>query len=917
MKKLVLLFSMFLGGQAVYSQCTTGGSLGTMPNPTGGFQTIAVTAGVSAYRTVNLTSGCTYVFSYCQGGGSYSGDPILTLANTTPTVMAWNDDFCGLGSEVTWTCTATGTYRLYFSGFPGCSNAPTATLAYRNTTSPANDVCAGAIAIANPSTTTGNTASACLTPETTTCQAYSSNGMWYSVVGDGQQYTASLCGSSYDTWVSVYSGTCGAMTCIVQNDDFCGLQSQVSWCTTVGTTYYILVNGFSTASGTWTMALSKSNVNATSSVSTICAGGSATLTGSGGTTYTWNPGALTGASVTVSPASTTTYTMSTTVGSCTITKTVTITVNPLPTVTANSSAAAVCTGSTVTLTGGGATSYAWTGGATNGVPFTPTATTTYTVTGTDGNGCTNTATTTVTVNALPTVTANSSAAAVCTGNTVTLTGGGATSYAWTGGATDGVPFTPTITDTYTVTGTDGNGCTNTATTTVTVNALPTVTGNSSAAAVCAGNTVTLTGGGATSYTWTGGATDAVPFTPTITDTYTVTGTDGNGCSNTATVTVTVNALPTVTASAAMGAICEGSSDTLMAGGASTYSWSSGGTDTTEVVMPSSTSTYTVTGTDVNGCVNTATITVNVNANPVVALGADSTQCGGSVTLDAMNAGATYMWNDSTTAQTLTASMTGTYYVTVTDSNGCWGSDTAMVTINTVPTVNLGADSTQCGGTITLDAMNAGSTYMWSDSTTAQTLVVSATGAYYVDVTDTNGCMASDSVMITINTLPTVTASAAASTVCLDDADVALTGSPAGGTWSGPGVTGSNFDPSSGTGAQTLTYSYTDSNGCSGSANTTVTVNACVGITEPAFANGVNVYPNPNSGSFTLSVANNVGDMNIEITDATGRLVYTSMESNVQAGFTKQISMEGMANGIYMMRLTTGGEQQIIKISVQN
>lgn len=231
--------------------------------------------------------------------------------------------------------------------------------------------------------------------------------------------------------------------------------------------------------------------------------------------------------------------------SCLDNNTKTVTVNPLPTVTANASAASVCAGSQVTLTGGGATSYTWNNGVTNGVAFTPTATTTYTVTGTDVNNCQNTAQVTVTVNPLPTVTANASVTTVCAGGQVTLTGGGATSYTWDNGVTNGVAFTPTATTTYTVTGTSGS-CTDVDQITITVNPLPTVTANASVSSICNGDPVTLTGGGASSYTWDNGVTDGVAFNPTVTTTYTVTGTDANNCQNTAQVTVTVTTVDATT-----------------------------------------------------------------------------------------------------------------------------------------------------------------------------------------------------------------------------------------------------------------------------------------------------------------------------------------------------------------------------------
>lgn len=195
-------------------------------------------------------------------------------------------------------------------------------------------------------------------------------------------------------------------------------------------------------------------------------------------------------------------------------------------------------------------------------PFSVTVgSSTYTSTGvytdhlTNARGCDSTVTTNLTVNALPTVGANVTASVVCAGDQVTFNGSGATTYVWTGGVTDNVPFTPTMNNTYTVTGTDANGCTGTANVSVNVNALPTVTASSSASAVCDGDSVTVDGGGADTYVWSGGVSDGVLFIPSVTDTYTVTGTDVNGCTNTATVMVTVNANPVVTLSLPLDTAC--------------------------------------------------------------------------------------------------------------------------------------------------------------------------------------------------------------------------------------------------------------------------------------------------------------------------------------------------------------------------
>lgn len=388
----------------------------------------------------------------------------------------------------------------------------------------------------------------------------------------------------------------------------------------------------------------------------------------GGTPLVWN-GNTTHTYTTAANHTPKLYTLGGFWSSCLDSATKTVTVNPLPTVTANASSMSVCTGSQVTLTGGGATSYTWDNGVTNGVAFTPTATTTYTVTGTNANNCQNTAQVTVTVNPLPTVTANATATTICAGGQVTLTGGGATSYTWDNGVTNGVAFTPTATTTYTVTGTDANSCQNSAQVTVTVASGITVTANATATTICVGDQVTLTGSGATSYTWDNGVTNGVAFTPTATTTYSVTGTSGS-CTDNDQITITVNPLPTVTANASASSICNGDPVTLTGSGATSYTWDNGVTDGV-AFTPTATTTYMVTGTDANNCQNTATTTVTVTT-------VDVTTTTTGTTITANNSNATYQWVDcdnsnqpisGATSQNFTPTVTGNYAVVVTE-NGC-------------------------------------------------------------------------------------------------------------------------------------------------------------------------------------------------------------------------------------------------------
>ncbi len=220
-----------------------------------------------------------------------------------------------------------------------------------------------------------------------------------------------------------------------------------------------------------------------------------------------------------------------------------ITINPLPAIDAGLPQA-VCAGTNVTLTASGGTSYTWDNGVTNNTSFTPSATNSYTATGTDINGCQNTDIVTVTVNPLPVVNAGQDQT-LCIGasTTLTATGGTGNTYSWNNGINDGVSFTPNTTQTYTVTAVDGNNCQNTDQVTVTVNPLPTINAGADQS-ICAGATIILTGSGGTTYTWTNGANNGQAFTPNVgSNTYTVTGTDANGCVNTDDITITVLPVP--------------------------------------------------------------------------------------------------------------------------------------------------------------------------------------------------------------------------------------------------------------------------------------------------------------------------------------------------------------------------------------
>jgi len=586
-------------------------------------------------------------------------------------------------------------------------------------------------------------------------------------------------------------------------------------------------------------------IAASTPVNPICFGNSATLTGTGGTTYLWNPGALTGTSVSVTPSGTTTYTViGTGANGCTNTAQLTVTVTPTPTVTATAGTNPICLGSSTTLTAGGATTYTWMPGSLTGsaVTVTPAITTSYTVTGTSGT-CTSTTVITVTVNPTPTVSSTAGANPICAGATTTVTATGASTYVWNPGNFGGssISVTPAVTTTYTVVGTAANGCTASSQLTVTVNPLPTVAISPSTSVLCAGSMITVTASGAATYNWMPGSLTGATqvLNPSSTTTYTITGTNGNGCQDTAQIIVTVNSLPVVTASSASPAICIGGSTSLTATGANTYVWNpgniSGGTIT---ISPSASTTYTVVGTGVNGCTNTTQVSVIVNSLPIITTSATpSAVCAGQPVLLIAGGGTTYLWNGgnlsnaSGSSQSDIPTTSATYSVTVTDGNGCIDSSTVAVVVNALPIADAGLDQPVCaGGSINLSG-NGGGTYVWNGGAlvnangASQSDSPSALTDYVLQVTDGNGCVDTDTVQVAVNALPVVTAGIDVQ-ICLNSSVQLNAGGANNYVWT-PAASLNNANSASPIASPIATTTYvvvgTDVNGCVNSDTIVVTI----------------------------------------------------------------------------------------------
>ncbi len=523
----------------------------------------------------------------------------------------------------------------------------------------------------------------------------------------------------------------------------------------------------------------------------ICMSNCTQLEGTGtGVWYSWSP--ATGLSSPdvqnpiACPTETTTYTLTVmSADGCVSTDEVTVNVETNfittgPDVT-------ICEGESANLSVTGANNYTWTSAMTLDNPTspnpvaTPVETTTYSVFSMNENGCMDTATVTVFVNPLPEAVACEDKT-ICRGDSIQLIVTTFAQYSWSPtntliNPTSGTPIAfPTETTTYTVTVTDEFGCTDTDEVVVFVNTPPTVTASADVD-ICAGASTRLNASGANAYVWSPIVGLSNPnlsnpiATPLVTTTYTVTGTDANGCTHTDQVTVNVveNAgisagLPTT--------ICEGETTQLVATGGTNYQWSPAtGLNSTNIANPIAnptvTTTYTLTGVSANGCPSISTLTVTVLPKPEPVACEDKMICLGDSIQLIVTTFAQYSWSPTNslinpTSGTPTAfpTETTTYTVTVTDENGCTNTDEVTVFVNNQSAIALGPDITLCeGGPVPLDA-GTGIAYEWipstglSDPTIRNPIAtVNSTITYTVLVTNQSGCIGRDEITITVNGAP--------------------------------------------------------------------------------------------------------------------------------------------------------------------
>ncbi len=877
----------------------------------------ALSSTTNATVTANPTLTTSYVVVGTNSNGCVGRDTQVVTVSPLPVLIPIGATICN-GSSGTISVTGANTYIW--------TAAPSITGPLNSNNAIVNSTVTTSYTVTGTNTGTGCTNTASVVATVVPLPSVTISGNNTICLGDSTTLTAS--GANTYTWTAANGLAASTGSIVVAKP-------------TVTTTY--TVTGTNTSTGCSKTATYIVTVNTLPVFNvppiSICKGNSGTLTASSSTlTYAWTPttglSASTGTSVTASPSVTTTYQVTGTnaTTSCNATQSVVVTVNALPTIVSNNPT--ICAGGSTTLTVTGANTYVWspsTGLVTttgSSISANPSTTTSYIVTGTDANGCINKDTSVLTVNPLPTISILGSTA-ICAGDSTLLTASGANTYIWSpatglSGTTSAAIYAhPTTTTIYTVVGTNTvTGCSKSQTITVTVNPLPVV--SSSAQTTCLGTAATLSATPSTgmTYTWspstgltqnTGASVNANPSTTT---TYTVVGVNANGCKGSTNVVLTVLPLPTVSVNNL--SICQNASGVLTATGANTYTWSpstglSATTGNTVTANPTTTTSYNVTGTSAAGCTATATANVTVLPLPNVTVN-NATICpGATATLTASGAN-TYTWTPATNLNTTTGAtvlatptITSTYTVLGTASNGCSKSTNAIVTMNVFPVFTV-PNASYCNGSATYATLTAsvatGVTYNWSptstltaSSGTSVQAFPSATTTYTVVGTNANGCSSTQTAVVTLNTPPNVTVNSGS--FCAGGNINLIASGATNYSWTPT----SNLSPSTGNNvtaspATSTTYlvTGTDANGCSDTAYANVIVNApptinannasiCPGGSVSITASGANSY------AWTPSTGLNVTNAATVIASPSITTVYTITGTSAQGCIaTKQITV---------------------------
>jgi hypothetical protein len=800
-------------------------------------QAITVNAAGSYSVTETNVDGCTAISAATVV--IVSSNPVATITAAGPTT------FC-TGGSVTLTASADASY-LWSTGATTQSIAASATGNYTVTVTNANGCSATSAA-------TAVTVNALPVPHITPVQQYTSLAPENFILAQVSGNTYTYCGAAT---VGLFARGGGA-------------GSQYHWSTGEQfATIYVTQSGIYTvtitdaqgcsADDTVTIQINPipiATISASGPLAICPNGGSVVLTATAADSYLWSTGETTRSIAVTQPGA---YHVVITTGSCSASSSdVNVTLRTIGNVAGGRT---FCPGGSVTLTAPDGTSYAWnTGAATQSITVSTAGD--YSVTVTDAAGCPMMPAPASVTSSTVAVSVNASATTICSGQTATLTatatgGTGNYSYQWftlagpIAGATS-LSYNATAFDAYYVVATDAGGCSvSSISNPIILHVNPTPAGGFyfPPTSFCSGGTNTVSAfplsGDTYAWTVTNGTVQSLSnYSAIITA-----GTSGNvvigltitknsGCSWTGTTSIPIVPSPPVPAMTPSGptTFCQGDHVTLTAPAGYSYVWRLGSTvvgDNQQSFFTGVPGSYTVTVTNANGCSATsAPITVTVNANPTASItpSGPTTFCaGGSVTLTA-SSGTSYLWSTGATTQSIVASTSANYTVTVRNTNGCNATSApTLVTVNANPvsSITVFGPTTFCaGGNVTLAAPSPASSYLWSTGETTQAILATSSGNYTVTVTNASGCTAmSAPVAVTVRPSPVATITASGPTTFCAGGNVTLTAS-----------SGASYSWSNGATTQSIVASTTRSHN--------VTVTDAAGCSATSATANVSVIANP-------------------------------------------------------------------------
>jgi hypothetical protein len=396
---------------------------------------------------------------------------------------------------------------------------------------------------------------------------------------------------------------------------------------------------------------------------------------------------------------------------------------------------------------------------------------------------------------------------------------------------------------------------------------------------CNGGSVTLTGTGASTYLWSPNVNNGSTFTPSINQTYTLTGFDANGCSawdqtNVLLEQFSINAGQDLT-------ICQGDSAVLTATGSPNIIWNNNDVSNGIPFFPLNSGYITAFATSANGCLASDSVLLTINPSPSIDAGQDFFTCpGDSITLLATGAN-NLVWNGNIPNDTtFVPTMSGTYIVSGNDSLGCNGSDTLQVFYGTLPDLNAGPDQSVCFGQEVTLTGTGGIFMYWDFAIDGIPFIPQTSGNYVLFGASNEGCQSTDTVFVSVN-------EATSNTITVSAID----------SYSSNGQTYT----ASGTYTQVLTNAV----GCDSLLTINLTLDF-TGLNENKQL--FNFYPNPVKEMIVVSVLPELIGRELEMMNIEGKRVH-SIEMTTA---NQTINVQHLPAGIYFLQIGEGVQKVLVE-----